>query len=261
VYYSAAKTGYGGWRNHALWFLMDIFLFMIGIFLIFGPDTTYNSGTDGWIQTDNIPISTNYGSPYFTGFYLSPGAGPRSAIIGLQLAVQASLGIFAIYAANAYASLVFGIFGIFNVLCLMGSNFLFNYNEPIWLLSQAECFEYFRINEALQDLQRCHGDGYLEFLRVVGTIGIIVEAYLIIISMLAYATAVPAAHYGVPGAVPAAGPVANTGYPAQPYAATTTTAGTYGTTTGPVVTTAQPTYTTGTAQPYSTTTTTTQHVQ
>jgi len=254
VYFSAAKTGYGGWRNHALWFLMDIFLFMIGIFLIFGPDTVYNSRTDGWLPTS--------GSTTFTGIYTSPG--PRCAIIGLQLAIQAALGIFAVFAANAYASLVFGVFGIFNVLCLMGSNFLFNYNEPIWLLSSAECYQYFRVNPGSDDIQRCHGDGYLEFLRIIGTIGIIVEAYLIVVSLLAYATAVPAPY----GGVPVGGPVGAQGYATGPaYGAPATTTGAYGTgIPGPVATTTQPaTYTTatGTTQPYQqqTTTTTTQHIQ
>jgi len=230
LYFSAAKTGYGGWRNHALWFILDVWLYMSGIFLIFGPDSlTYLS---------NGPV---------TGL---TGSGPRSCIIGLQLVFQSALGIFAIYSANAYASLVFGIFGVFNALCLMGSNFLFNYNEPIWLLNEPECVNYFEVIS----IQRCNDEGYLEFLRIIGSIAIIAEGYLVIISLLAYATAVPA--YGHPGEYPAGavgvpGATTGVGYPAGAYG----TATTQQTTTGVPVTT-QPYATTTTTQPYATTTTT-----
>jgi len=238
LYYSAAKTGYGGWRNHALWFLLNIWLYMSGIFLIFGPDSLINVGIDGYGTGTGLGIT-----------------GPRSAIIGLQLVFQSALGVFAIYSANAYASLVFGLLGIFNALCLMGSNFLFNYNEPIWLLSQPECNAYFR---AL-NIQRCNETGYLEFLRIIGTIAIIAEGYLVTISLLAYATAVPA--YGHPGAAgaPVAGPygTAATGYPAGTYG--TATAGPGFVTQGTAVPAAAgptTTYATTTQQPYATTTTT-----
>jgi len=188
LYFSAAKTGYGGWRNHALWFISDVFLYMFGIFLIFGPDTL------------------GLGIFYVNGNNNNTAGGSiaRSAIIGLQLTFQASMGIFAIYSSNAYASLVFGIFGVFNILCLMGSNLLFNYNEPIWVLNSAECNAYFATDTTNSGFTRCNDTGYLEFLRIIGSLAIILEGYLIVVSMLAYATAVP--YTGAPvGGVPAGG--------------------------------------------------------
>jgi len=208
LYFSAAKTGYGGWRNHALWFISDIFLYMFGIFLIFGPDTLGNIAGNG-------------------------GSIERAAIIGLQLTFQASMGIFAIYSSNAYASLVFGIFGVFNILCLMGSNLLFNYNEPIWVLNSGECNAYFATDTTNTNFTRCSDTGYLEFLRIIGSLAIILEGYLIVVSMLAYATAVP--YTGVPAAGVPAGAAGSYpgGYSTVPPTTTMAPAGTTGyTTTG-----------------------------
>jgi len=185
LYYSHVKAGAAGWRNHALWFIFNLLLALWGFFLIFGPD--------------NNP----------SGNSLSNFNSPRAAIIGLQLIIQAAIGIFAVYAANAYASLAFAMLGMFNLLCLIGSNYLFNYNQPIWTLDQAQCNLYF----ASFDLQRCRDDGYLQFLRVIGMFAIFSEGYLILVSMLAYATAVPAYgahHHGAAAGAPAAA------YGAQP---------------------------------------------
>lgn len=199
LYYSHVKAGAAGWRNHALWFIFDLLLALWGFFLIFGPD--------------NLSYSTVGASA------------PRAAIIGLQLIIQAAIGVFAVYAANAYASLAFAMLGMFNLLCLIGSNLLFNYNQPIWTLDQQQCNTYF----ASFDLQRCRDDGYLQFLRVVGMFAIFTEGYLILVSLLAYATAVPAyaAHHhaaGVPAATSTYGQPAtstySTGY-GQPAAAGT----------------------------------------
>lgn len=212
LYYSHVKAGAAGWRNHALWFIFDLLLALWGFFLIFGPDNL-SYGVSG----------------------VSATSAPRAAIIGLQLIIQAAIGVFAVYAANAYASLAFAMLGMFNLLCLIGSNLLFNYNQPIWTLDQAQCNAYF----ASFDLQRCRDDGYLQFLRVVGMFAIFTEGYLILVSLLAYATAVPAyaSHHHAAGApatstygAPAATSTYNTGY-GQPAAA-----GTYKTE-GPVTTT------------------------
>lgn len=213
LYYSHVKAGAAGWRNHALWFIFDLLLALWGFFLIFGPDNLASTS------------SNNFNSP-------------RAAIIGLQLIIQAAIGVFAVYAANAYASLAFAMLGMFNLLCLIGSNLLFNYNQPIWTLDQQQCNTYF----ASFDLQRCRDDGYLQFLRVIGMFAIFTEGYLILVSLLAYATAVPAYaahthHHGAPVGAPAAG-----AYGAQPAASTYSTgygqpaaAGTYKTE-GPVPT-------------------------
>ena len=197
IFYSATKTGYGAWRNHALWFFFNFWLWLFGLFLVFGPDSLASS------------------------VILTSTTGPRAAILGLQLMVQASIGAFAIFSANAYASLVFALFGIFNELGLIGSLWLFNYNQPIWTLNTTQCQAYFQqeINANGAVTKRCEDDGYLEFLRVIGTLEIIVNGYLIVVSLLAYATAVPA-HLAQGG--PAYGAPAATGYPA-----TTTTTGAY----------------------------------
>ena len=234
LYYAAAKTGYGGWRNHALWFFFNFWLWLFGLFLVFGPDSL--ASTTGLLS------------------------GPRAAILGLQFMLQASIGVFAIYTANAYASLVFALFGIFNELSLIGSNFFFNYNQPIWTLTSSQCNQYFysdsgTVNQdgstSYPSGQRCDDSGYLEFLRVIGTLQIIVNGYLIVVSLLAYATAVPAGYAaGGPGA-----PVGNPGYGAPAAAGAYTTATTTAppasyATTGPVYTTNQGVTTT----PYTTTT-------
>jgi len=192
LYYSHVKAGAAGWRNHALWFIFDLLLALWGFFLIFGPDNLASTS------------SNNFNSP-------------RAAIIGLQLIIQAAIGVFAVYAANAYASLAFAMLGMFNLLCLIGSNLLFNYNQPIWTLDQFQCNTYF----ASFDLQRCRDDGYLQFLRVIGMFAIFTEGYLILVSLLAYATAVPA--YAAHPHHAAAGVPTST-YGAQPAASTYSTA-------------------------------------
>jgi len=225
---------------------MNFWIYLCGIFLIFGPDSIYNVGIDG-------------SGGLSTGFI-----GPRAAIIGLQLTVQASLGVCALYFSNAYATALYGAFAIFNTLCLIGSNFLFNYNEPIWELSEAECSYYFRNG----DIQRCHDNGYLEFLRVIGTLAIITEGFLIVISIVNYATAIPhtyAPGVGVPGAVGGpigapgtttlvAGGVPAAGYGAERYPAGVTTTG-YATGVPAATTTTYTTQPTGAYTTQQTTTT------
>ena len=183
IYYSATKTGYGAWRNHALWFFFNFWLWLFGLFLVFGPDSLASQG---------------FGT-----------SGPRSAILGFQLMVQAAIGAFAIYSANAYASLVFALVGLFNELGLMGSLYFFNYNQPIWTIDAAQCNLYFEGNTNYPYDKRCHDDGYLEVIRTFGTLEIIINGYLIVVSLLAYATAVPAHLAG--GAAPYGAPAA--GYP------------------------------------------------
>lgn len=248
LYYAAAKTGYGGWRNHAVWFFFNFFLWLFGLFLVFGPDQLVGVNSLGAVTS--ISIATQ---------------GPRAAIIGLQLMVQASVGVFAVYSANAYAALVFGFLGIFNELCLIGSNFFFNYNQPIWLLDPTECNLYFKGDYA-DDITRCHDTGYLEFLRIIGVFAILVNGLLIVISLLAYATAVPAAYHPANTGAPVAGAGAPYGTPAAGGAYNAGPS--YGTATaGPgfvaqqavpsnTTTIQQPTYTT-TTQPTTTYTTTT----
>jgi len=239
IYYSATKTGYGGWRNHGVWFFFNLWLWLFGLFLVFGPDSlaAASAGTAS----------------------LQTLAGPRAAIIGLQLMVQAAVGAFAIYSANAYASLVFALIGLFNELCLIGSNFFFNYNQPIWTLNEPQCNAYFDLDcgtvGTCSTFTRCKDDGYLEVLRVFGTLEIILNGFLIVIALLAYATAVPVGHpgypVGAPGAtgVPAAGvPAAYNAGPAYSREQQYTTAG------APVTSTTQ--YTTTTGVPATTTTTT-----
>ena len=257
LYYAAAKTGYGGWRNHAVWFFFNFWLWLFGLFLIFGPDQLI--GVNGGTAADGTTTVTT-----------SSLVGPRAAIIGLQLMVQASVGVFAVFSANAYAALVFGFLGIFNELCLIGSLFFFNYNQPIWLLDPVECNLYFKAT-ATDNITRCHDTGYLEFLRIIGVFEILINGLLIVISLLAYATAVPAAYHPANTTATAAGapygaPVNTTGYATGP------TYGTAGpgfvaqqgvpTNTTTTTTIQQPTYTT-TTQPtaqYTTTGPTTTHL-
>lgn len=245
IYYATTKTGFGGWRNHAVWFFFNLWLWLFGLFLVFGPDSL--------ASLPNISIGgTTYQATAF---------GPRSAILGLQLMMQAAIGVFAIYSANAYASLVFAVIGLFNELGLIGSNFLFNYNQPIWTLDTVQCNLYFE-QDPDANIERCKDDGYLEFLRVIGTLEIIVNGFLIVVALLAYATAVPAGYSG------AAYPAGTTGGTST-YAPTTAggyNAGpSYGTATaGPgfvsqgagaqtsTVTTSTP-YTSTTSAPYTTT--------
>ena len=242
MYYSATKTGWGAWRNHALWFFFNFWLWLFGLFLVFGPDSL-----------DSYSYVTANGA----GGYVSGGSavGPRAAILGLQLMVQAAVGAFAIFSANAYASLVFALFGIFNELGLIGSLWLFNYNQPIWTLNSIQCNEYFE-QDPLANITRCHDSGYLEVLRTFGTLEIIVNGYLIVISLLAYATAVPAHYAGAPPAG-AAGPYGAPAAAGVPPSGAYNPAGpTYGTATPapqqyvqqPVVTTSSP-YTTTTTVP------------
>jgi len=244
LYYAAAKTGYGGWRNHAVWFGFNFFLWLFGLFLVFGPDQLVGVSAAG----TSTPTGTfGTGTITFT-------TGPRAAIIGLQLMVQASVGVFAIYSANAYASLVFGMIGMFNELCLIGSLWFLNYNQPIWLLDPFECNLYFKRLPTDSIINRCHDTGYLEFLRIIGVFEILVNGFLIVISLLAYATAVPAAYHPQNTTNTAAG---------APYGTTANTAGaynagpSYGTATaGPgFVAQGAPTNTTTIAQPTYTTTT------
>ena len=262
LYYAAAKTGYGGWRNHAVWFFFNFILWLLGLFLVFGPDqligvTIVINNGDGTFS----PTSGTYGNGTTT--FLN---GPRAAIIGLQLMVQAAVGVFAVYSANAYAALVFGFLGIFNELCLIGSLYFFNYNQPIWLLDPTECNLYFK-GTSIDNIGRCHNTGYLEFLRIIGVFEILINGLLIVISLLAYATAVPAAYHPAnTGAVPAGGAAyatpANTQYAAGPgYATANPNAGPgfVAQQAAPVQTTTttiqQPTYTT-TTQPTTYTTAT-----
>ena len=104
--------------------------------------------------------------------------------------------------------------------------------------------------------------GYLEFLRIIGVFAILLNGFLIVISLLAYATAVPAAYHpantqaGNPYAAPTTAGTYNTG--AAAYANPNAGPG-FVTQQAPMntnTTVAQPTYTTTTA-PTSTYTTTT----
>ena len=245
IFYSATKTGYGAWRNHALWFFFNFWLWLFGLFLVFGPDSL---------------------AAYSYGGYTTLN-GPRAAILGLQLMVQAAIGAFAIFSANAYASLVFALVGIFNELGLIGSLFFFNYNQPIWTLDSTQCNVYFEGNDYQPYITRCDDSGYLEFLRVIGTLEIIVNGYLIVVSLLAYATAIPA-HMAGAAPVGYAGPPGAGAYGGAPaaagmYAPATTTTAAYNAerapyaapTAGPgFVAQGQPTISQPTSAPYTTTT-------
>ena len=252
LYYAAAKTGYGGWRNHSLWFFTNFFLWLFGLFLVFGPDQLIGVNLNNTLGPNG---TSTFGGTYGNGF-ASFTVGPRAAIIGLQLMTQAAIGVFAVFSANAYAALVFGMFGVFNELCLIGSLFFFNYNQPIWLLDPVECNLYFKAT-VFDNITRCHDTGYLEFLRIIGVFAILLNALLIVISLLAYATAVPAAYHPAnTGAVPA-------GAAGAPYGATSTTAAGYPTTAQPYGTAGPgfvaqqaPANTTVVSQPTYTTTTT-----
>ena len=235
LYYSGTKTGWGGWRNHALWFFFNIWLWIFGLFLVFGPDSL---------------ASVSDGSTTANGGLVVGTVGPRCAILGLQLMVQAAIGAFAIFSANAYASLVFALFGIFNELGLIGSLWLFNYNQPIWTVTSTQCQAYFN-NGFIIGINRCDDAGYLEVIRTFGTLEIIVNGYLIVVSLLAYATAVPAQLAGAPGAygAPAAGGVPGAGAGAYNPGPT------YGTSTPAPTTTYIPQPVTTTTSPYTTTTT------
>jgi len=80
---------------------------------------------------------------------------------------------------------------------LMGSNYLFNYNESIWTLNSLECNVYFcnvPSDNALNcDFDRCSDTGFLEWLRVVGTISLVFEFVVIVISLMNYINSVPVA--------------------------------------------------------------------
>ena len=109
---------------------------------------------------------------------------------------------------------------------------------------------------------RCHDNGYLEVIRVFGTLEILVNGFLIVLSLLAYATAVPAPHpagfpaAGYPAGAPAAGYPAGTttGYaPGPSYASATAGPGFVAQTAGqPVISSGTP-YTTTTSVPATTT--------
>jgi hypothetical protein len=121
-----------------------IFLYCVGIFLTFGPDVA--PGIAG--------ASNN----------------PRAAIIGLQLLLQVALGVYLLYHPTPIITDIYIIFGIFNLLALMGSNYLFNYNFAIWTLAEAPCNQYF----GGDDYTRCDNDGYLQFLRIMGHLATLV---------------------------------------------------------------------------------------
>jgi len=180
LFFSAQKVGYGGFMNDLTWFCLNLFLAFAGLNLIFGPDASAAS--------------------------LATASFPRAAIIGLQLVVQSSLGIFAIYTNSGYAAISYAVFGAFNALCLMGSNLLFNYNQPIWVLNTLECNNYFCAGAC--DLtntnpnsptfcfgqcifDRCSDSGFLEWLRVVGTVAMVFEMVVVVISLMNYVNSVP----------------------------------------------------------------------
>jgi len=76
---------------------LNLFLVFAGLNLIFGPDQIN-------ILVGNLPSSVR----------------SRAAIIGLQLVMQAALGIFAIYTNSAYSSAAYALFGAFNALWFNG---------------------------------------------------------------------------------------------------------------------------------------------
>jgi len=179
LFFSAQKVGYGGFMNDLTWFCLNLFLAFAGLNLIFGPD----AGASTLILNSSFP---------------------RAAIIGLQLVVQASLGIFAIYTNSGYAAISYAVFGAFNALCLMGSNLLFNYNQPIWVLNTAECNIYFcadgcstnagnTVITCTCNFNRCSDTGFLEWLRVVGTVALVFELVVVVISLMNYVNALPVA--------------------------------------------------------------------
>jgi len=78
----------------------------------------------------------------------------------------------------------------------MGSNLLFNYNEPIWTLKTSECNAYFSAVQTgvvtTASYDRCSDSGFLEWLRVVGTVALSFELIVIVIAVMNYVNSLPA---------------------------------------------------------------------
>ena len=117
----------------------------------------------------------------------------RAAVIGLQLMLQSALGFYCIMGASYYGALLYTFVAIFNALCLMGSNYLFNFNIPIWLLDTNDCNLYF--GHPGLNLNRCKDGGYLEWLRVLGVLLILFEFGAAVASIRAYVNILPASIY------------------------------------------------------------------
>jgi len=97
-------------------------------------------------------------------------------VIGLSLTFLASLGFYSCMVNLFPLFLFYTIFAIFNLLNLIGSNSLFNYTTPIWVVTTAICNTYFLDTT----LDRCVDDKFLQFLRVIGTSVIIFVALTVV---------------------------------------------------------------------------------
>lgn len=158
ISYSSRKNASGtlgdSLKHNLVFTICSVFLYCVGVFLTFGPDTA--QGIEN----------------------------PRAAIIGLQLLLQVAIGVYFMHHATPAITDAYIIFGIFNLLALFGSNWLFNYNLAIWTLDQNSCNVYFN-GSALDTTKRCDDDGYLQFLRIMGHL-----ASLVLLASVIYAISV-----------------------------------------------------------------------
>jgi len=140
-----AKNGStSGLKTYIFFVIFNVYIWLAGFFLIFGPEV---------------------GPP-----------GSRLAVIGLALAFLASLGFYACMLNLFPLFLFYTIFGIWNLLNLIGSNGLFNYNFSVWTVATGACNGYFLDTT----LDRCVDDKFLQFLRVIGTSVIIFIAVTVV---------------------------------------------------------------------------------
>lgn len=139
----------GHMRNHLVFAVINILLLVLGVFLIFGPDGSV-----------------------------------RAEVIGIQLILQAIIGHIIIFSATPlFWQKVYTVLAIFNGLCLIGSLSYLSYGAPIWALDTAQCNFYFGATSALN---RCKTDGYLQFLRIVGSIAFLLDVIAAIITLTAW---------------------------------------------------------------------------
>jgi len=143
----------GSIMNDGTWALVNVILYISAVNLACGPDLPTDSTVAG-----------------------------RAATIGMQLMIQVAIGIFAIHSLSLSAAGAYAMLTIFNILCLLGSNSLFNYNSPIWELDTTNCNLYF----GSLNIDRCSDNGFLMWLRVLGHFTILIEFVALFCAIQAY---------------------------------------------------------------------------
>lgn len=125
--------------------ILSYTLYVMGVFFLFGPGQA----------TGSVPADADDSQP--------PA---RVNIIGLQLMLGSLVALYANMIQHKPSFVATFVINTFNFLCLCGSFSIFNYQSPIWNLTQGNCLSYYR-KSADDSFDRCNDSGFLQLLRTL----------------------------------------------------------------------------------------------